>query len=284
MLAAPAVAGDRNSVPPQIQLTADGPEGFVGPDSHVLAYFATAGWLTGTGGGTGSGGEYTQGSKVHFSCKLDGRHIRCPAHFVRIGRGTAELARAEPRKKHKRRPLAGPFEGYVPIPKHLPEGPHTVTVIATDEDGTQADPPTITVTMDRTPPSAPELTEVPPHRSRDHKPLFGFSASDDTRLLRSNGDVFTGSLRRLKPSPYAYRSDRFGGGFLGLWPLECPTLLTCSNKARAAYEAYEHRYSYGEDEWLVPGVYEFRIRARDLVGNESPLTTYRFRILRGAPG
>jgi hypothetical protein len=167
------------------------------------------------------------------------------------------------------------------MPKHLPNGPHTVTVVATDEDGTDHEPPSVTVVMDRTPPTAPELTQVPPRRSRIHKPIFRFSASDDQRLVQRGAEAFTASLRRLKPPGIVYRSDGFREVFLSMYFPRCPTLLTCSTRAQAAYMVSERGYSYGEPERLTPGAYELRVRARDAVLNKSPLTSYRFRILPG---
>jgi hypothetical protein len=262
--ASPALATDRNSVPPKIELSAGGIEGLVGPRSEALAYFST---------GEGRRDGYTKDSRIRFTCRIDGRRARCQSDY--LGRIALRHGRL-----HKMR---GSFYGWVPVPKGLAGGAHTVTVIARDEDGVEPRPQSVDVLLDRTPPSAPELTSAPAPRSHDHKPLFGFSASDDHRLVREDGEMFSGALVRLKPTRFAYRSGGdFEGGFLSVWPLECPTLLACSDTARAAYMASERSYSYGEDEWLLAGLYELRLRARDAVGNKSPLTTYRFRILRGS--
>jgi hypothetical protein len=170
----------------------------------------------------------------------------------------------------------------VPIPKGLSAGPHTVTVVATDEDGTDPEPPSIAVTMDRTPPAAPQLTQVPPRRSKIRKPIFRFSASDEVRLASKDREIFTAVLRRLKPTGAVYR-NAYANSFLDVWGPRCPTLLTCSTRAQATYMVSERWYSYGEPERLIPGLYELRVRARDAVGNKSPFTTYRFRILPGKP-
>ena len=77
--------------------------------------------------------------------------------------------------------------------------------------------------------------------------------------------------------------NAFANSFLSLYFPHCPTLLTCSTRAQASYMVNEHWYSYGEPERLNPGVYELRVRAWDAVLNKSPLTTYRFRVLRGKP-
>jgi hypothetical protein len=271
-----AAAGDANSVPPRVELQPAGTEGLVGPRMEGLAYFSTPG----LGSAEEKGWEYTKGSKVTFACSVDGRPVRCPSEYVETFEGGV-LLRAKASGSRERR-LPGPFEGYVPMPKGLPAGPHTVTVVATDEDGTDPEPPSIAVIMDRTPPAAPQLTQVPPRRSRVRKPIFRFSASDEVRLV-STREIFTAVLRRLKPTRAAYR-DTFANSFLEVWRPRCPTLLTCSTRAQASYMVNEHWYSYGEPERLIPGLYELRVRARDAVGNKSPLATYRFRILRGKPG
>jgi hypothetical protein len=279
VLAAPALAGDANSVPPQIELTASGQEGIVGPRSESLAYFSTP---EAGAPGEDTSAEYSRGSKVTFACTLDGRPIRCPAEYIETTEGGGVLLRSQWRAP-KERILPGPFYGSVPMPENLASGPHTVTVVATDEDGTDPNPPGVTVVMDGTPPTAPELTQMPPRRSWVRKPIFRFSASDDVRLIRKGGDVFTGSLRRLKPSGLVWKSNVSFDTYLSLYFPRCPTLLTCSTRAQASYFVSEDWYSYGEPERLNPGLYEFRVRAWDAVLNKSPLTTYRFRILRGKP-
>ncbi|HEX5990340.1 MAG TPA: hypothetical protein VFY75_09025 [Solirubrobacterales bacterium] len=278
ILAAPASAGDANREPPRIELTAAGQEGILGPRSEALAYFSTS---ESEVPGEDTGAEYTKGSKVTFACTLDGRPIRCPSEYLPTEEGSGVLLRSA--RGQQRESLPGPFYGWVPMPKHLASGPHTVTVVASDEDGTDPNPPSVTVTMDRTPPSAPELTQRPPRRSWDHKPIFRFAADDEVRLVRRRGDTFTGSLRRLSPPGLVWKSYTFGDSFLSVWIPSCPTLLTCSGRAQASYMVSEHWYSYGEPERLNPGLYEFRIRSRDSVLNKSPLTSYRFRILRGRP-
>lgn len=277
LAAPPSFAGDANSVPPRIELTPGGDEGLVGPRTEALAYFSTPGLSP-----EDKTWEYTKGSRVTFACSIDGQPVRCPSEYVETIEGGV-LLRAKASGSRERH-LPGPFEGYVPIPKGLSAGPHTVTVVATDEDGTDPEPPSIAVTMDRTPPRAPELTLVPPRRSRIRKPIFRFSASDDIRLVRrSQYEIFTAVLRRLKPTRAVYR-DTFANSFLEVWGPRCPTLLTCSTRAQASYMVDEHWYSYGEPERLIPGLYELRVRARDAVGNKSPFATYRFRILRDKPG
>lgn len=270
-----AIAGDANSVPPRIELEPGGEDELVGPRTEALAYFSTPDEEE------DSSWQYTKGSKVTFACSVDGRMARCPAEYIETLEGGALLRAKSSRAREKR--LPGPFYGYVPMPKSLPAGPHTVTVVATDEDGTDPQPPSITVTMDRTSPPAPELTQVPPRRSRIRKPIFRFSASDEVRLVSRDREIFTAVLRRLRPTGAVYR-DTYASSFLEVWGPRCPTLLTCSTRAQASYMVEEHWYSYGEPERLIPGLYELRVRTRDAVGNKSPLATYRFRILRGKPG
>jgi hypothetical protein len=276
LVASPSFAGDTNSVPPRIELISGGREGLVGPRLDALAYFSTPGLYP-----EDRAWEYAKGSRVTFACSVDSKPVRCPAEYVEVIEGGVLLRAKSSRSRESH--LPGPFEGYVPIPKRLPAGPHTVTVVATDEDGTDPEPPSVTVTMDRTSPAAPELTQVPPRRSWMHKPIFRFSASDDVRLVSRNREIFTAVLRRLKPTRAVYR-DTYASSFLEVWGPRCPTLLTCSTRAQASYMVEEHGYSYGEPERLIPGLYELRVRARDAVGNKSPFATYRFRILRGKPG
>lgn len=277
ILASPAFAGDANSLPPKIELTPAGQEGFIGPRARVLAYFSTPDF-----GDADESWRYAKGSKVTFACSLDGHPVHCAAEYVEVVSG-AEVEFLRPHHGSREPALPGPFYGAVSVPKQLASGPHVVTVVATDEDGTDPNPPSVTVTMDRTPPSAPELTQAPPHRSWIHKPVFRFSASDDLRLVGGGGDVFTGSLRRLDRSGLVWKSTGDGASFLSVWFPRCPTLLTCSTRAQADYMVSEDWYSYGEPERLNPGVYEFRVRSWDAVLNKSPLTTYRFRVLRGRP-
>jgi len=274
-LAAPAQAGDANRVPPQIELTPGGPEGLIGPRAEALAFFSTG---ESEVPGEDSSAEYTKGSKVSFVCSLDGLPVRCPVEYLETETGGGVLLRRGPGGG---RLLPGPFYGSVPIPQRLASGPHAVTVVATDEDGTDPNPPSVTVTVDRTPPDAPELTQKPPRRSWDRKPIFRFTSSDDLRLVGEGGEVFTGSLRRLKPPGLVWKSNASFDSFLSLYFPRCPTLLTCSNRAQASYMVSEGSYSYAEPERLNPGLYEFRIRSWDSVLNKSPLTTYRFRILPG---
>lgn len=260
--AAPALAGDANSVPPTVTLLLAGPEELVGPRSESLVYFTTE------APEPKPGAEYKEGSKVRFSCRLDGRPIRCPAGHLKV--------------RSRGRSLPSPFDGRVPIPPNLSQGPHTVTVVATDEDGTDPNPPSVTVTFDSTPPTAPVLEDGPPPRSRQHKPVFQFSASDDVRLVSADESIFTVALRRIRPAPFVYEEDGNDGSFH--WSLlECPTLLFCSTQARAYYWGWGNGVSFSIRERLPAGLYEFRGRASDAVGNRSPLTTYRFRILPGPP-
>lgn len=276
-LAPPALAGDANRVPPQIELTPAGQEGIVGPRSEALAFFSTSE----SEAREDTSAEYSKGSKVTFACTLDGRPIRCPAEYLPTEGGRGVLLR--PKAGHPRKKLLpGPFYGSVPMPENLASGPHTVTVVATDEDGTDPNPPSFTVQFDPVPPKAPELIDPPPRRSHQHKPVFRFSASDDIRLVRKREDIFTVKLLRLRPEHHRWREGAYEGAFeWGL--LRCPTLLTCTARARAYYFGNGNGVSLGLPERLPAGLYEFLIRARDSASNKSPRTTYRFRILPGPP-
>lgn len=271
VFAGSAVAGDPNRRPPDIELTAVGHEGILGPRAEALAYFST------TGSTIDPSSQYRRGSKVTFECAIDGVRARCPAGYVPVFRaGTPEIgARASEAE------LPGWFEGRVSIPDGLAPGPHTVTVMAADEDGQEAAPKSVGVIFDPVPPSAPVLTQKPKRRSWERKPVFRFTASDDTRLVRRSR-LFTATLLRLKPT-YEHYGEYDGEGVLSTWFPRCPTLLTCSTRAQAVYMAHESSYSFGEPERLVAGLYEFRVRARDAAGNRSPLTTHRFRIVPGKP-
>jgi len=273
--ATPAMAGDANSVPPRITLTPAGQEGLIGGRAQILASFSTPDF-----GEADDSWRYSEGSRVSFSCSLDGRPIFCSAERLRVEGGPGVLLRPGDRRP---RSLPGPYYGSVRVPEHLGPGPHTVTVVASDEDGTDPNPPSVTVTMDRTPPSAPVLTQKPLARNWFHKPIFRFSASDDVQLVGHRSETFTGSLRRLKPPGLVWKSNTSRDAFLSIWFPRCPTLLTCATRAQASYMVSEHWYSYGEAERLNPGLYELRVRSWDAVLNKSPFTTYRFRILRGKP-
>lgn len=276
--AAAAHAGDANGLPPRVQLLPGGTKGqesIIGPQQVDLAYFATEEPDESWG--------YTPGSVVTFECFVDAAKVPCGAHYYGCCRHTGGAPRPASRAlaSESLRFGLGRFVGSVPVPAKLASGPHTVRVVATDDDGTDRQPPAIPVLLDRQAPAAPVLTKVPPQRSRIHKPVFRFSASDGQQLVGRRENIFTAWLRRLNPPGAVYRSWSDADSFLNMWFARCPTLLTCSTRAQAAYMANEHWYSYGEPEWLVPGVYELRVRARDAVGNKSPLTSYRFRILRG---
>jgi hypothetical protein len=279
VLAPPASAGDANRVPPQIELAPAGQEGIVGPRSEALAFFSTT---ESEPPGEDTSAEYSKGSQVTFVCALDGRPIRCPAEYLATEGGRGVLLRPKSGQPRERQ-LPGPFYGSIPVPKHLASGPHTVTVTATDEDGTDPNPPSVTVQFDSVPPKAPELIDPPPRRSHQHKPVFRFSASDDLRLVRKREDMFTVKLLRLRPEPHRWREGAYEGAFeWGL--LRCPTLLTCTARARAYYFGSGNGgLGLGIPERLPAGLYEFLIRARDSASNKSPRTTYRFRILPGPP-
>jgi hypothetical protein len=272
-----AGAEDGNSLPPSVKLTPGGRnnEGVVGPKQAILATFETEepdpSWA------------YRTGSKVSFTCLLDGGPVDCPVSFEGCCRMSAPAASHQSAAEST--PALPPygygrFAGTVPVPPGLASGSHTITVSAADEDGTSPTPATIAVIYDDDPPEAPQLTQAPPRRSHIRKPIFRFTATDAERLVGSRDREFAAVLRRLDPPGVAYREND-SESFMDVWGARCPTLLTCSTRAQAAYMASEQWYSYGEPERLTAGLYEFRVRALDAVGNKSPLKTYRFRILPG---
>jgi hypothetical protein len=60
----------------------------------------------------------------------------------------------------------------------------------------------------------------------------------------------------------------------------CPTALKCTQVVWPAYSAEgENGTTFGIAERLSPGLYAFWVKATDAVGNESPTTRYRFRVL-----
>jgi len=262
-----AQAQDPNTAPPQVELRAAGQEGILGPKASVLAFFSTT--------TTDPSGEYAPDSAVSFACAVDALAVPCGGSYG----GCCRAAPGSPAPNAKFVP--GPFDGSVPVPQDLASGSHTVTVIATDEDGT-GPPASVTVSYDTTPPTAPELIQAPPRASHIHKPLFRYTATDDVRLIDKKDDPFRSALRRLDPPEVIFR-ERREGGYLGTLIPRCPTLLTCTGGSRAVYEGFQRGYSFGVPEWLPPGRYEFSVLARDAVGIKSPLSRYRFRILPGPP-
>jgi hypothetical protein len=273
--AATAQAQDANTSPPQVELRAAGQEGILGPRASSLAFYSTA--------APDPGSEFAPDSTVSFTCTVDAQRVPCGATYEGCCRTSAPLS--EPRADgagvlaEDRQFGLGPFSGSVPVLKGLASGPHTVTVTATDEDGT-GPPASVTVDYDTTPPSAPELTQMPPRRSRIHKPLFRYAATDGVRLLSKRDQPFKAELRRLDPAEVIFH-EHSEGGYLGTWVPRCSTLLTCAGRSQAVYEGFQRSFGFGVPEWLPPGRYEFSVLARDAVGNQSPLTRYRFQILPG---
>ncbi|HEX8690324.1 MAG TPA: hypothetical protein VF729_08780 [Solirubrobacterales bacterium] len=163
-------------------------------------------------------------------------------------------------------------------------------MIASDEDGVDPSPLSVTVFLDVTPPSRPALLEAPKRVSRDGKPSFRFSSRDD-HSLPGEADhpgvfyqPFYATLRRLRPPGRTIGSSNPFGSYVSVSRERCFTTFECSAYARPVYSAYASRGLWtGFPELLAPGLYEFRVQARDAVGNESATTTHRFRILRPRP-
>lgn len=268
---APAQADDANSVPPQVKLISVGDEGLIGPGKTTLARFSTE--------APDPSWEYAPRSKVSVTCTVDGLAVPCaptysgccaqpaPAPITLDARWGAQASSAG----------LGTYVGEVAVPKDLSSGLHAVAVVATDEDGT-GQPATLAVTYDAIPPLAPELTQVPSHLTHERKPIFRFAATDGVRLISKRDEPFWAALRRLDPPGQVYRANP-SGSYLSVWGPTCPTLRSCSDRGQAVYEAFERGFGYGVPERLVAGLYEFRVRARDAVGNVSPYTTYRFRVV-----
>jgi hypothetical protein len=263
--AAGARAQDLNTAPPQVELRSAGNEAILGPAVRRLATFRTA--------APDPSWEYAPQSAVSFTCTIDGRAIPCGSTYF----GCCKTPSATPLARQFG---LGTFIGSVPVPRGLASGPHTVTVTATDEDGT-GPPASVPVTYDTTPPSAPELIEAPPRASHDHKPTFRYTATDDVRLIGKRDEAFRAALRRLGPRPEVIFREHRESFYIGTWSPRCSTLRTCTGRSRASYEGFQRNLGFGVPEWLPAGRYEFSVYARDAVGNESPPTHYRFRILRG---
>jgi hypothetical protein len=276
-----AVANDANHKPPEITLTASGADGVIGPSSRSLAFFSTP---TTYGPDADPKAGYTPDSRVTFACTLDGRPIRCSSEYLQTSEGGGGVFFSAQRAPTKPRYIPSEYIGSVPTPEHLASGPHTVTVVATDEDGTDPNPPTVEVTLDREPPTKPVLITKPPKRSRIHKPNFRFRSEDDIRFVTSRTESFFARLRRVRPNREVF-TRRGEAGFFSPWVQDCPSLLTCTGQAKVAYFVPGFGgLELGMAEWLPPGLYEIFVSARDAAGNKSRLTRYRFRILPGSPG
>jgi hypothetical protein len=303
-----AFAEDANTVPPDVELHLGGePDGIFGPKESEfgasyenLAFFETTepdpSWA------------YKIGSTVSFSCLLDGQPTECPVELEPCCEARrlrplrpARICRRKQDARDRRRPCRprpisetapeatpddGPFRGIVPVPSGLAPGSHTLTVIASDEDGVDPAPPSVTIYLDTTPPSTPTFLRAPPRISRNGKPNFRFTASDD-HVFPSEGDhpgiyypAFDASLRRLRPRGPTRQSSSPFGSYVSLWRERCLTAAVCSASAQPVYSSYAGRgLWFGIPELLSPGLYEFRVQARDAVGNESPVAKRRFKVL-----
>lgn len=278
-----ALAGDANGLPPKIGLRAGGePEGTIGPPGKGLGYNETIAYFETTA--PDRTWEYKKNSKVSFSCAIDGIPAGCNSEQDVCCLRVVEFAQRSSRPLDIPRDGYGPFRGEVITPPTLAGGVHTVTVIATDEDGAEASAQSVQVLMDRQPPSAPQFLKLPERTSRDHKPRFRYLSTDDNGFPErtyTSTELFDAQLRRLRPDgPKLSKGDPFGNYLEWRGPY-CPTPRECSETDFAAYSADAgHGLSFGVAEWLRPGLYEFSVSATDAVGNESPRSRYRFRILR----
>ncbi len=299
LLSSAALADDANSVPPHLELSASGtPENPVGRLSGSLAYYKTD--------EPDSSWGYSEGSRVTFTCLIDGLVAPCSQTYHRpccptlvpkrwICRRPVRRTASAPQRKRRCRPPRpnpiampvpdgkvlgyGPYSGWVPIPPNLPSGEHKVTVIAADEDGVDPNPPTVTAVFDIVPPSAPVLLSAPARVSRDSTPIFRFTATDDRRLYLYN-DPFSATLQRIKPRGRAIGNGTPIGDYLERRGPFCSDLLTCTETVWSVYSGNgEGGTTFGIRERLRPALYELRVTASDAVDNESPVTKYRFRVL-----
>lgn len=295
---APAVAADGNSVPPDLELFASGTDQEpLGLHGGSLAYYETS--------EPDSSWGYANGSDVTFTCLVDGRPTACsktyhdpccPVAYPLAARVICPRRRNNAATSRRRRPCRppqvepvvpdgkveglGPATGWVPIPKSLPDGPHSITVIAADEDGVDPDPPTVVALYDITPPKPPRLLLKPRRISHQAKPVFRYSATDARKLYDDYNDPFSASLKRIEPPGKRITNANPFGNYLEWRGPFCPTHLRCSETSWAAYSAAgEGGTSFGIRERLSPGLYEFRVSATDAASNESADTKYRFRVL-----
>jgi hypothetical protein len=290
---ASALAGDANSVPPHLKLFASGTqEAPVGENGGSLASYSTdePDWTWG----------YAADSSVSFSCLVDGLSSPCSDSYYRPCCPVVMPKRGGcPKKVKAKRPCQpawqppgepyvppgkvlgiGPYSGWVPIPEALSDGIHTIAVIASDEDGADPSPPSVTAVYDTTAPAAPEIISAPPRISRNAKPKFRYAAVDERKLFSYN-DPFSPSLRRLKPTrgPRLTTGDPSGNYLEWRGPF-CKTPFRCTEVSWPVYSASgEGGTTFGIRERLRPGLYEFRVSVQDTVFNESPATTYRVRVL-----
>lgn len=309
---AAAIAGDANSAPPKVKLSPGGqPEGEFGPkDSEFGEYFEDLAFFETEE--LDQSWAYQAGSKVSFSCLLDWQPVACIAEHEPCCRATPGVVFARrqcPRRAAAARrrkpcrptrvphpgqdkgtaPFDGPFRGRIPMPPGLtPGATRSRSSRATRTESTRP-PPSITIFLDITPPAAPTLLDVPAKVSRDGKPDFRFESADDRAFPGEDAhpgifyQPFDASLRRLRPrGPTLHSSNPFDS-YISVWRQHCMTSYECSASARPEYEAGNGSLGFGIPELLRPGLYEFGVQARDAVGNESPVTRYRFRILRSQP-
>lgn len=298
-----AAASDANTIPPELQLTAGGREpGLIGPkeaglgDNYDLAYFSTP--------ESDPDSVYAAGSTVSFVCLVDGKKVRCEFEYSPVETIEGVALRRIPcplrdvlERRFPSHPCGsgpeqpsgppvepkGPFVGSVPFVPGLTAGRHTITVITTDEDGTDPSPPTVEIFLDLAAPSKPKLLKAPPRASRIHKPRFKYTSADNKGFAEdtyTSTELFDARFRRLRPSgPTLGMGDPFGNYLEWRGPF-CAMNRRCTQIVWPAYSAAgEGGTSFGVPEYLFPGLYELRVKAIDLVGNESALTTYRFRIL-----
>jgi hypothetical protein len=275
VLTVSASAEDANSTPPHLQLKSAGQDGVVGPQAAALAFFSTP--------VEPASARYGAHSKLTFRCLIDRRPTRCSDEFlpVIVSEPAVALGRAAPQLGEE---LPGTYEGSVPLPEGLPSGPHTVTVIGTDEDGTAASPPTVGVYLDRTPPRPPKLLRAPPRASRRDGPRFRVVSEDAHGFpgARAAQEPFEARLRRLQPAgrtlvtPPRYVAGG-PGSYIERLAARCGP-RRCSQVLYPSHIKIEGKLGVAVQERLRPGLYEFVVWALDAARNRSAATAYRFRI------
>ncbi len=293
--AAPAAADDANTVPPNLELHPSGDAREpLGINGGSLAFYETAEPDASWG--------YTESSAVSFECFVDGSPVRCSKSYydgccfavvplrsrVVCPRRTISFARSqcpsvrkpEPYVPEGRTPGLGPFTGWVPMPENVSDGAHRITVVASDEDGSDPTPPTVIAVVDRTRPAAPRIVAKPRKVSRDQTPRFRYVGVDERRLWDGYNDPFSARLQRLRPRGVPIDNANPFGDHLEWRGPHCRP-RRCRELAWPAYSAEsEGGTSFSIREHLQPGLYEFSVATTDMAENRSKRTRYRFRVLR----
>jgi hypothetical protein len=302
---AAATAADSNSAPPDLELrSSESGLAPLGVDAGSLAYYSTTEPDVSWG--------YPKDSSVSFQCFVDDLPATCSESYYREC-----CPRIVPKRLRRRAPCPrretlwapftlaqrrcqpgplpppyvppgktlgyGPFTGWVPIPTGIGDGIHTIKVVATDEDGSDPDPPMVTSVIDRTRPSTPRILAAPAKAGRDQTPRFKFTATDDRYIRDEYNQPISAQLKRLEPAGAPIFNGTPLGHYLEWRGPFCPTPRRCTEVVWPAYTVEgKGGTTYGHRQHLLPGLYEFSLRAKDIVGNKSETARYRFRVLSRA--